>query len=134
MLTNEIKLDSSDFSHFCNPTWPHFIKFPKIQSSRRKIHSREVKTEHPEERFFKDDLFYTGSFIVCGVYSDLLIERKYVLWVWEERDPSTLIMLWGKKFLSYIYSKLIFLASDPASWPQGSILCTQLQPCDGETI
>ena len=78
MLTNEIKLDSSDFSHFCSPTWPHFIKFPKIQSSRRKIHSREVKTEHPEERFFKDDLFYTGSFIVCGVYSDLLIYREKV--------------------------------------------------------
>ena len=98
MLTNEIKLDSSDFSHFCNPTWPHFIKFPKIQSSRRMIHSREVKTEHPEERFFKDDLFYTGSFIVCGVYSDLLIERKYVLWVWEEESRLQQLCCGAKSF------------------------------------
>ena len=102
MLTNEIKLDSSDFSHFCNPTWPHFIKFPKIQSSRRKIHSREVKTEHPEERFFKDDLFYTGSFSLRSIQRSFDREKVRIMGMGGEGPVYSNYVVGQKVSLLYI--------------------------------
>ena len=77
---------------------------------------------------------FTPGVLVCGVYIQRSFDREKVRIMGMGGEGVVYSNYVVGQKVSLLYSKLIFLASDPASWPQGSILCTQLQPCDGETI